>query len=129
MRLALTILVLVLTATGCDTDALADRTYPEAGDFPAATVPALTVATPGRYNVTAYVHQIHACPPEAICELPDSTVLLEHLADDPPQVGVTVFVDAVRQFRVGDRYIFSIEVFDADGGPPYAVRLLGYDRL
>ena len=120
------LLALFLLA-GCDGDGLADKTYPPADDFPEITVASLLTAPPGRYNVTAYVSDANECPEGVSCFAPDSIVLVQRPLDDSDQMSVWLFADAVRQFQVGERYVFSVEVRDGEG-PPHTLTLLGYSR-
>lgn len=123
MRLLPALLALALIA-GCDGGPDAS-TYPPAGTFEAVSLGALTDAETGRYNTTAYVTAVNACPEDAVCILPDSIVLATSRAGDgPPQL--TLFAQSVRQFEVGRLYEFSVEVNESERGAPYALTLLGY---
>ena len=126
-------LLIVLAAglaalAGCDGDGLAEKTYPPAGSFPEATVIDLFTAEPGRYNVAAYVVRVRAGPEDANSVL-DAIVIADGPETDPGPPTRALHPDNVRQFREGARYLFSVEVADLGDGPPYALRLLGYDRL
>ncbi|WP_420454183.1 hypothetical protein [Rubrivirga sp.] len=129
MRPLLLTFLLALAVAGCDTGGPTEKTYPSAESFPAVAVVDLFEVAPGRYNVEAVVVQVSVCPPDAICEIPDSILVADAVYEDPVAPAFTLFVEDARQFREGGRYRFSVEAFDADGGPPYAIRLLGYDRL
>lgn len=133
--LRLPLLAALAVLVGCDGDGLAPKTYPSAGDFPEITVVSVLEAAaspdgvePGRYNVRAYVVEVNACPEGAACFAPDSITLADGPETDPGPPALTFGPDEVRQFREGARYLFSVEVTRPDPGPPFTVRLLGYDR-
>ena len=131
-RLLLPLCALALSATGCDSTG---RTYPEAGPYPEVDVADLLAAAPGRYNTTAYVSAVRVCGPEADCSYMEA-IELAPFEDANPPPAVLLAVEASEQFRVGARYVFSVEVGaqarradreDEKAGPP--LTLLGYDRL
>lgn len=126
--LPLALLALVFAASGCDSDALADRTYAEAEDFPMIALGSIPEAIPGSYNVTAYVLSVDECAPEEDCVAEGSLDLVRSITDFSPQLGVTLFVDAPGQFKAGAQYTFSVRV-DAESSTPASPRLLGYTRL
>ena len=115
-------------------------------DLPFYTISEINQAdlSPGLYNTEGYVIFISTCPPcpeGAVCE----TCLIDHLfiseTDQPSNLtgskirktDLVLFADNVTQFKVGEKYKFTIRiprayVFDATSMKSYSNRfqIVGY---
>lgn len=121
----------ILIITGCDIFSSSDeveRTYPEAFDFGAVLISDLfnEVEPPDSVNINAFVFDIHECPENAACILPDRIAVSENL---PP--ADTLYITAVKpsQFQIQKQYQISLLITKRETKERPDIRLLGYNLI
>ena len=109
------------------------KTYPSSGDFNFYEIHEINQNsfTSGTYNTEGYVVKIYTCPSYAFCIGP-VILISENKSEDrvssKNELSILVY-DNPRQFNVGKKYTFSIEMLNRGSveKPSYYAHLVGYD--
>jgi len=106
-----------------------ERIYPEAFNFETVSIQELLyeVEAPDSLNINAYVVDIHECPEEAVCVLPDRIIVSECL---PPEETFNIIaIEPTRQFEKQRRYKISLKVTKRENIERNDVRILGFSLI
>ena len=136
------IVFLIIGVMGC-TNLVEERTYPDIDQsYPAITIHELkeAEANSGNLNVEGYVVKTYSCPPcpkGALCKtcMGDNIVISEN-SNMLETYNLTtneliIFVENSKQFEIGKKYTFSIEILDykTTGEPVNDIKLVGYNLI
>jgi len=82
---------------------------------------------PDSLNINAYVVDIHECPEDAICVLPDRIIVSENLP--PEETFYIIAIKPTRQFEKQWRYKISLKVTKRENIERNDVRILGFSLI
>lgn len=135
------VLLSVFMITGChksvENNPIASKTFPNAGNYPLVTVPALqdSVPIPDTLNVRAYVVLKSICPPNSYCFVPDGIYISNIQKSDSTVYQPFMTVRNPDEFSKNILYLMSIKVVETNkvdsktGRKLRSLTLIGYNSL